>query len=212
MPAIVTPESVQPEEEAEAGAEEAAAVAEEREEREARAEGGRRRRRRRRRPEAAAAAKPAEGEEPGVALGEAEEGSAVVGEEGGEEQPRKRRRGRRGGRRGRRGRGGEDRLTAGQRNGEALRGEARPGNGATDEEAIIESHGTVGEEPLVSMETPSAVDAETASAAEAATSETSAEAADRETASQPVVERMGEDESDRDRPKRSGWWQRRSFF
>ncbi len=199
-PTSVQPDSVQPEEAALVAADEAAAIGEEREDREPRGEATRKRRRRRRRPETGE--KAAEGEE---AAGADEEALAASAE--GEEQTRKRRRGRRGGRRGRRGRGGEEAANGG----EAPR-RARAANGANGAEksAAPESE-TSGEVQPAPMEMPSAIDVEPVEVsrpAETAANETPAKPEDRGA----PVEHMGEDREEAEQPKRSGWWQRRSFF
>jgi ribonuclease E len=207
-PTSVQPDSVQPEEEASATDEAAASG----EERESQADGARKRRRRRRRP--GAAEKAAEGEE-AIAAGASEEAEETAE---GEEQPRKRRRGRRGGRRGRRGRG-EERTSAEAGNGAEAPARARGRNGANGSEMVSaapEAEAAGEEQPTPAMEMPSAIDVEPAEApepAEAAPSETRAEPEDREAPSEPPpVERISEDREEAEQPKRSGWWQRRSFF
>jgi len=214
QPDSVQPDSVQPE--TPALVDETAMAAEGRED-----GGGRKRRRRRRRPETGAATAAVAGEEPAVA-GEGEEQQTVAGE--GEEQPRKRRRGRRGGRRGRRGRAGEDRGVDETANGE-MAGAGLAGNGFAGEEsdeaedfggapavpaaidtaAAVESGPVEGSRP-VDQPGPMADGAEAAGASEAE------EAAGESEAPSGPVERGEETDSEGDRPKRSGWWQRRSFF
>ncbi len=210
VPTFVQPDSVQPEkEEAEeetlAVADEVATSTEDNEEPESRGDGTRKRRRRRRRPEPAARA--AEGEEI-VAAGEAGEGAAES-----EEQSRKRRRGRRGGRRGRRGRGGEERASVEARNGAEPHARAHSGNGVNGAEMTEKDVG--GEEQPASMERPS-IEVESAAAsqpAEAAPPETPAEPHEHGAAAgPPPAEHGSEDDNRADQPKRSGWWQRRSFF
>ena len=207
VPTSVQPDSVQPEEEAPIAADEAAEFDEEhedredREDREPRGEGPRKRRRRRRRPEAAE--KAAEGEE---AAGTPEEARTVSAES--DEQTRKRRRGRRGGRRGRRGRGSEDRQGVEARDGGEAPERAHAANGANGQERSAARQIEAGDEAAPApMEMPLAIGVEPVEAPpppESAPSETPAE--------KPPVEPMGENQEDADQPKRSGWWQRRSFF
>jgi ribonuclease E len=145
-------------------------------------------------------------------------------------QPRKRRRGRRGGRRGRRGRGGEER----RQNGEAADGQgdafalgesvADPSYAPSDEgsapaernEAVPGDHAPPADgEREADAEPAPRVDQVEPHHAEVATPQFNRR--DPEEASEPVakVERVPQPEEepeDPNRPKRSGWWQRRSFF
>ncbi len=217
-PTSVQPDSVQPQEEAFAPEEEAAAFdeAEEGEEREERddersdrGDGGRKRRRRRRRTPQSAD-KAGDGEEIVAARAPEEERSNGASED--DEQSRKRRRGRRGGRRGRRGRGGEDR-SAQAANGREPHEHSRAANGANGEVTDEHESERPAEAAPAPMEVPFARDVEASSPAETAADAAPAEPEDHNVpAEPPPAERIAEQGEETDQPKRSGWWQRRSFF
>ncbi|ADZ70475.1 Rne/Rng family ribonuclease [Polymorphum gilvum] len=161
-------------------------------------------------------------------------------EQAGEEPKRKRRRGRRGGRRGRRGdeaageiRDGEDAEGEPEMSAPAEAGEAAAAEGPAEPEAVTEAEAVEAPTPTEPAPEPAepepaemageAVVAETeaAPAAEAVAEEEVVEAAPAAPARPaapvtPVVtsERSGSEpaEGDDSKPKRSGWWQRRSFF
>jgi ribonuclease E len=150
----------------------------------------------------------------------------AAGEEGPDGERRKRRRGRRGGRRGRRGRegqGGEDRGR-----------HDRPNGGAAEEPAyraeptfVEEGSATPDEtpQPFVSREVPAEPVFQPAEARSLPEPEPERESRQVEKIEAtfeptPALERPAErvapkpvvEEDDPNRPKRSGWWQRRSFF
>lgn len=153
----------------------------------------------------------------------------VAGELGPDGQPRKRRRGRRGGRRGRRGRGGENRPGENRpfdanRGGGAPRGDQQPvferqpfGIIAGDEDEI-DTTPTL--DPRPGAEPPRRIEIATFSDAPPDEIDTTPQPerpkeaeqrpAEAQREAQPVAER--EEEQDPNRPKRSGWWQRRTFF
>jgi ribonuclease E len=153
----------------------------------------------------------------------------VAGELGPDGLPRKRRRGRRGGRRGRRGRGGEDRPNENRpfdqnRGGGAPRGDQQPasferqpfGMIAADEDEI-DTTPTLdprpGNEPPRRIEIATLDDApddeiDTTPQPERP-KEVEPRAAEPARESDPATE---QEEEDPNRPKRSGWWQRRTFF
>jgi ribonuclease E len=211
----------------------------ERQERGDREEGGRKRRRRRRRrggegaglgrgrPETVAA-RDEEGEprdEEEEIRGGEERGQRADAEGDGQ---RKRRRGRRGGRRGRRGRAGEDRPVAPEN------GQRQPASsfGAAAFEYVdpYEIDTTPVMEPRPQREAretpaeerrdspppaPSSRHAEEQAGAEPAPSPMPERAKEREPAAEEIVRGAPPappEEDDPNRPKRSGWWQRRSFF
>jgi ribonuclease E len=142
---------------------------------------------------------------------------------------RKRRRGRRGGRRGRRGRGGEDRAP-GPENGQRARLDSF-GNSGFDYTDPYEIDTTPVMEPRPQRQPQAeqpreAPDDDVSPASERAESTagsaepTASRAHERPKEREPVAEETGGsrqdapaiEEEDPNRPKRSGWWQRRSFF
>jgi ribonuclease E len=169
--------------------------------------------------------------------GEEGEGHAAAHAGDGEEdnglgpdgQPRKRRRGRRGGRRGRRGRGGEDR----RQNGEAADAADVQGDAFALGESIADPSYAPSDEGSAPAERSEAVPGDYAPSI-ADEREARAEPAPRVDQVEPrqgdigtpqfnrrdpeeAVETVSKPESepepeDPNRPKRSGWWQRRSFF
>jgi ribonuclease E len=187
-----------------------------------RTEGGRRRRRRRGRgdgeqrlPAATAAPEPeSTGEEP------AHDQTAAGERRGEDDLARKRRRGRRGGRRGRRGRGGERAETAvthaggngarpGHRNGEAMpAGAAWLTEDEIDTTPQPEPRGTAahGEAMPAGPSWHDEDEIDTTPRAEAGPDAEAPPAQERQPAAKP------ETEAEAAPPKRSGWWQRRSFF
>jgi ribonuclease E len=152
----------------------------------------------------------------------------VAGELGPDGLPRKRRRGRRGGRRGRRGRGGEDRPNESRpsdqnRGGGAPRGDQQPvferqpfGMIAADEDEI-DTTPTL--DPRPGAEAPRRIEIAALDDAPPDEIDTTPQperpkevqprAAEPPREPQPAAEQEEEDPS---RPKRSGWWQRRTFF
>ena len=152
----------------------------------------------------------------------------VAGELGPDGLPRKRRRGRRGGRRGRRGRGGEDRPNENRasdqnRGGGAPRGDQQPvferqpfGMIAADEDEI-DTTPTL--DPRPAAEAPRRIEIAALDDAPPDEIDTTPQperpkevqprAAEPPREPQPAAEQEEEDAS---RPKRSGWWQRRTFF
>jgi ribonuclease E len=151
-------------------------------------------------------------------------------DDGSEGPTRKRRRGRRGGRRGRRERGGEDRQTGEQGTEErpALEADggfaAQAGNG-TDEAEWGSEAAVPGDDatPIAPLDLPAAdEDREVHRGSEApvpvrpeaasAYGEDSRRRQTEEAAPDAAQSHLAEDEADGNQPKRSGWWQRRSFF
>jgi len=224
---IVQPDTIAPFEEEEDDLEEAAERPQEDGERDRR----RKRRRKRRKggadgaPEGAEARRSRdEDDEAGEAGDEASEQSSGQDGEGSDEEPRrKRRRGRRGGRRGRRNgeNGDETRETAGDADGE--------NEGETEAESVSPEEPETPEKPAEPEAAPPAAEAEKEEEAEvsepaaepaAPAEEESGETLVRTPApaaepAEPVVtsEKASESEEDADsKPKRGGWWQRRSFF
>jgi ribonuclease E len=156
-------------------------------------------------------------------------GEGHAGELGPDGLPRKRRRGRRGGRRGRRGRGGEDRAHNGAPNGGEHRGQRddyrqpfatpapyQPGNFGTLPGDLDEIDTTPRlDEPPVSdmprrMEVPldELGEIDTTPQPDKPRDSTPQQNDNAAAGSEDAAENA----ADPDRPKRSGWWQRRSFF
>jgi len=199
--------------------------------------GGRRRRRRRRRRSGDTAA-PAEASGTDTTSDEAEDGDENEAEpmqnaDEDDSKPRKRRRGRRGGRRGRRGRDG-DRATTGDEFGEGddmpVPAFAGPGDIFADPYEIDttpviepaperqpEPDQEVGPEvaelpapPLAQSDQIGPAEMESGEASETGESADESQPVDDDFANEPAT--ASQEPADRDRPKRSGWWQRRSFF
>jgi ribonuclease E len=205
-----------------------------------REDGGRKRRRRRRRrggegagpgqgrPEAVAAREESgeSAEDEDETRGDEERGERADVE--GDSGQRKRRRGRRGGRRGRRGRGGEERAPIGES------GERQPASNFADPAFVYVDPYEIDTTPVMEprpqrepreMPTeergesppaaPSSRRAEESRGEESAPSQTHERVKEREPAADEIVRGAppaDEEEDDPNRPKRSGWWQRRSFF
>jgi ribonuclease E len=170
-----------------------------------------------------------------------EDGERVARAEGSDgELQRKRRRGRRGGRRGRRGRGGEERAASGEShqgaNGEHRHSETQ-GNVAydpvdpyeIDTTPVMEPRPERAAEATAAVHRPaSSTEAEEARADDRPALPVEPAASDKDEmspADEPSEEREWngshatdepapryDEEDDPDKPKRSGWWQRRSFF
>jgi ribonuclease E len=188
--------------------------------------GGRRRRRRRRRggrggdrPEERTTAQGAapEGAESGSAEPEdAEPGQPESGEgygassENGDDSPRRRRRGRRGGRRGRRGRGGEERANGG--NG---REPDQPQPGVM---AIVDFSNEIDTDPALSYEPyqrsePAEREVDTTPQSESQAAPDEPETVDRESERRDAESASAAPQPEEPAgPKKSGWWQRRTFF
>ncbi len=209
-----------------------------REESEAEGTGGRRRRRRRRRRGGEATASTgdaaeasASAEEPDeTAAAEAEHESSAEGTEEDEDKPRKRRRGRRGGRRGRRSR--SDERPEASENGQAeVFGDAEITPGSTEifadpyeidttpvmepkvEQAPVEDVEIIEAEQTVA---PQLDDNDQIGPVSFEPSETEAHQSEHEPVEGAISEELpappSEERKEDKRPKRSGWWQRRSFF
>jgi ribonuclease E len=173
-----------------------------------------------------------EGEPAGEPRGEGRDDRQFGGELGPDGQPRRRRRGRRGGRRGRRGRGngeggfnGENRQPDGSRQAEWRPDEGQPpaqaapyaGSFRREFEDEIDTTPTLDARPA--FEAPRRLDTNddilageidtTPQPEERSSPVTTGEAA--ASAASPAAEPEPESE-DPNRPKRSGWWQRKSFF
>ncbi len=160
-----------------------------------------------------------------------EQAAGAANDEGGE---RKRRRGRRGGRRSRRGRGGEDKAEHSEQSEADAEAGAHAANG-DDREAFGEEVPSMAEPPA-EVSTPEPVMAESEAPPTVPEAQTEAPAepepqiqpepqpepeaqaepehaqSEEEAPPPPPQQPEAEESSEPDRPKRSGWWQRRSFF
>jgi ribonuclease E len=215
---------------------------EERDMRREQPQGDRKRRRRRRggrsgdgagtgRPEHAPIAGAAERDEDDGQPGAADSAPLSASGEDDQNGDRKRRRGRRGGRRGRRGRGERDGATEQERNaghGEDASGEAqRAGNGSDTnaprlaharDDATEATEATEPPAPIAMEPRPREADAAEPLAGRTENVETLPRHKERHAPAEDVAAAhkaeppQVEEKEDPDRPKRGGWWQRRTFF